>query len=272
MRRAAVAGTFYEGRKENLEEQLKKCFSGVSREEEDILGAVVPHAGYMFSGGVAAHAYANLTKTEADTNTNITFVILGPNHTGMGSPIATARDTWATPLGEVEVDETFVDALSGTIIVIDETTHIREHSIEVQLPFLQFLFHKNFKFVPICLGLSDEETAKEIGETLAKIISVSDKKVIVLASSDFTHYEPDNIAREKDKYVIEAITELNVGKFYHRIYERNVSACGVGPIASMMYAVKKLGAKRGKLVKYATSGDIIGDRSSVVGYAAIVIF
>ena len=265
MRRAAVAGAFYEAEKSSLEKQLRECFSGVTREEnENVLGVVVPHAGYMYSGGVAADVYAKLPRAD-------TFVILGPNHQGIGSLIAVSEDTWLMPLGEVEVDKAFVDALPKRIIDVDETAHKYEHSIEVQLPFLQFLFDKNFQFVPICMGLSDEDTAREVGEALANTIAKSEKKVVVIASSDFTHYEPDRIAREKDEYVIEAITELGVAKFYNRIYERNSSACGVGPIAVMMHAVKKLGAKEGKLIKYATSGDITGDRVEVVGYGGIII-
>lgn len=181
-----------------------------------------------------------------------------------------------TPLGSVEVDTAFLDALPRRIIDFDETAHMHEHSIEVQLPFLQFRFD-TFRFVPICMALSDEDTAREIGEDLADTIARfhhndRDKKFILIASSDFTHYEPDHIAREKDEAVIEAITELDIGKFYNRIFARNSSACGVGPIASVMYAAKKLGAKHGQLVKYATSGDVTGDRASVVGYGGIVIF
>ena len=267
MRRAAVAGAFYEGERASLETQLRGCFSGVTREErENVLGAVVPHAGYMYSGGVAANVYARLPMAD-------TFVIMGPNHHGIGSLIAVSADTWATPLGEVEADRAFVDALPKRIIDVDETAHSYEHSIEVQLPFLQFRCgDKPFRLVPICMGISDEETAREVGEDLANTIVQFDKKIVVIASSDFTHYEPGRIAREKDEYVIEAITELNVGKFYNRIYARNSSACGVGPIAAMMHAAKKLGATQGELVKYATSGDITGDMSSVVGYGGIIIF
>lgn len=266
MRRAAVAGAFYEGERASLEKQLRDCFSGITREEnENVLGAVVPHAGYMYSGSVAASVYAKLPRADI-------FAIIGPNHQGIGSLVAVSKDTWVTPLGEVEVDEAFVDALPKQIIDLDENAHKYEHSIEVQLPFLQFLFNRNFHFVPICIGLSDEDTAREIGEDLANTISKIDKKVVVIASSDFTHYEPDRIAREKDGYVIEAIKELDVAKFYNRVYERNSTACGIGPIAATMHAAKKLGAKEGKLIKYATSGDVTGDMSGVVGYGGITIF
>ncbi|MCK4734831.1 MAG: MEMO1 family protein [Methanophagales archaeon] len=265
MRSTVVAGGFYEAERNLLEEQLNECFSGVPREENaDIIGAVVPHAGYMYSGAVAASVYAQLPKAD-------TYVILGPNHQGVGSLIAVAQDTWKMPLGEVEVDKTFVEALPKRIIDLDEKAHKYEHSIEVQLPFLQFLFDKTFLFVPICMGLYDEETTREVGEDLADTIAQTDKKVVLIASSDFTHYEPDEFARSKDEYVIEAITELNVAKFYNRIYERNVSVCGLGPIAAVMYAAKKLGATEGKLISYATSGDSTGDRSSVVGYGGIII-
>lgn len=266
MRRAAVAGAFYERERDRLEKQLRDCFSGITREEnENVLGAVVPHAGYMYSGSVAASVYAKLPRADI-------FAIVGPNHQGIGSLVAVSKDRWVTPLGEVEVDEAFVDALPKRIIDLDENAHKYEHSIEVQLPFLQFLFNRNFHFVPICIGLSDEDTVREVGEDLADTISKTDKKVVVIASSDFTHYEPDRIAREKDEYVIEAIKALDVAKFYNRVYERNSTACGIGPIAAMMHAAKKLGAKEGKLIKYATSGDVTGDMSGVVGYGGITIF
>ncbi|MHC1610516.1 MAG: MEMO1 family protein [Candidatus Methanospirareceae archaeon] len=265
MRRAAVAGAFYEGDEDRLKEQLRDCFSGIPREEnEDIIGAVVPHAGYMYSGSVAASVYAKLPRADI-------FVILGVNHHGVGSSIAVSKEAWATPLGVVEVDESFVDALPKRIIDVDETAHRYEHSIEVQLPFLQFIFDTRFRIVPICIGLSGEDTAKEIGEDLAETIAKTDKKVVVLASSDFTHYEPERIAREKDEYVIEAIKELDVAKFYKRVYERNVTACGVDPITAMMHAVRRLGATEGRVTKYATSGEITGDRSSVVGYCGIIV-
>ena len=263
MRRPVVAGAFYEGERAGLERQLNDCFAGITREEDErVIGAVVPHAGYMHSCSVAAGAYAKLPSADI-------FVILGPNHQGIGSLVAVSTDTWETPLGALDIDSAFVDALPKRIIDLDENAHRYEHSIEVQLPFLQFLFHEQFTFVPICMSLSDEDTAKEVGNELADTIAKTDKKVVMLASSDFTHYEPEGIARDKDEYVIEAIKELDVSKFYNRVYARNVTACGIGPIAAVMHAAKRLGARAGELVSYATSGDSTGDRSSVVGYAAI---
>jgi AmmeMemoRadiSam system protein B len=265
MRRAVVAGAFYERERDRLEKQLRDCFSGLAREPDDaIRGAVVPHAGYMYSGHVAASVYAKLPKAE-------TFVILGVNHQGMGSPIAVSTERWTTPLGEVQVDDEFVQALPRRIIDIEETAHRYEHSIEVQLPFLQYTRTQPFCIVPISLGLIGIDTARELGEDLTATIAELNKRVIVLASSDFTHYEPDQIARANDSYVIEAIAELDVAKFYKRVYERNVTACGVDPIGVMLYTVKQLGATRGVVTKYETSGDITGDRRAVVGYGGIII-
>ncbi|MCW7074882.1 MAG: MEMO1 family protein [Candidatus Methanospirare jalkutatii] len=262
-RRPAVAGMFYESSVEALRRQLEECFAGVPREETEMKGAVVPHAGYIYSGSVAAAVYARMPPAE-------TFVILGPNHYLAGSAVATSKAKWLTPLGEVPVDEDFVEALRGTIIDTDETAHRQEHSIEVQLPFLQFTF-RNFKFVPICMSLHDEDTAKEVGESIAEAVLKVKRRVIVIASSDFTHYEPDSIAREKDKRVIDAICELDVAKFYRAVREVNSTACGVGPVGAMLVAAKMLGATKGLLLKYATSGDITGERSSVVGYGGIAI-
>ncbi|MHC1582288.1 MAG: MEMO1 family protein [Candidatus Syntropharchaeia archaeon] len=262
MRKPAVAGQFYPGNPKELEEMLRYCFSDVVFEKEPVFGGVVPHAGYVYSGRVAAHVFSKLPEAE-------TFVILGPNHHGIGSMVALSTERWRTPLGEVDVDHEFIELLPKRIIDTDETAHRYEHSIEVQIPFIQYMF-SSFKIVPICMGMQDRETARDIGNELFEAISNYDRKVVFLASSDFTHYEPDEVARENDKYAIEPIIRLDVAEFYTRIYKRNVSACGVGPIASVMETVKKLGAGGGKLVKYETSGDVTGDRSSVVGYAGIV--
>ncbi len=268
MRRAAVAGSFYESDRRGLMAQLEGCFANVPAdvaEDDHIVGAVSPHAGYMYSGTVAAHVYARLPHAD-------TFIILGPNHYGLGSLVAVSMESWQTPLGRVDVDTEFIEALPRRIIDIDETAHQHEHSIEVQLPFIQYRFD-SFRIVPICMALSDADTTREVGEDLAGTIArFDDKKFVIIASSDFTHYEPDHIARDKDEFVIEAITELDVGKFYNRVFTRRSSACGIGPIASLMHAAKRLGATQGLLVKYATSGDVTGDRTSVVGYGGIVIF
>jgi AmmeMemoRadiSam system protein B len=262
MRSPAVAGQFYPGGAEGLRRQLDELFKGVSHEEMPVLGAVVPHAGYVYSGRVAAEVYARLPK-------RATYVILGPNHHGLGAPVALSRETWRTPLGNVEVDREMADALAGSIIDYDETAHIHEHSIEVQIPFLQSRF-EGFRILPIAMGLQDEETAVEVGETIAMAIKDLHRDCTIIASSDFTHYEPQETARRIDTKLIEAILNMDVPELYGRVYRYNATACGYGPIAATIVASRALGASAGKLLRYATSGDVIGDFSQVVGYGAIV--
>jgi AmmeMemoRadiSam system protein B len=259
MRFPAVAGQFYPGSKAELEHQL----DGMLHPEKEIscLGAVVPHAGYMYSGQVAAAVYSRLPKAE-------TYVIIGPNHHGLGSPVALSRDLWRTPLGDVEPDLELADLLEGSIIDHDETAHCREHSIEVQIPFLQKRFH-GFKILPICMGLQDEQTALEVGRVLSVAIKKLNHSCIVIASSDFTHYEPQETARKVDAKLLEAILEMDVPKLYNRVHGYDATACGYGPIAVTITTTAALGAKAGQLLAYATSGDVSGDYSQVVGYAAI---
>jgi MEMO1 family protein len=264
MRQPAVAGQFYPLLPEYLEKELKRCFEGLEIREQDVIGAVCPHAGYVYSGKIAAHVYATLPKAD-------TYVLFGPNHTGYGSPVSVSRDTWKTPLGIVEVDIELADRLLGSIVDVDELGHRYEHSIEVQLPFLQYRFGGNFKILPICMGMQDEETAVEIGNVLAKLISDSEKRVVFIASSDFTHYQSAKVARETDNEVIGAILNLDVPGMYDRLYRRNASVCGYGPIAAMLTASRKLGGSQATLLNYANSGDVSGDLSAVVGYAAIIV-
>ncbi len=263
MRIPAVAGQFYPHSKKDLNLQISRCFADLPQSERAVLGAVVPHAGYMYSGNTAAHVYSVLP--EADT-----FVLLGPNHTGYGSPVAVSGETWSTPLGEVRSDSEFIKQLPKKIIDIDDTAHRYEHSIEVQLPFLQYRF-REFSIVPICMGMQDEETALDVGAELAEAIRRVHRKVVIIASSDFTHYEPAKIARQNDAYYIDSILSLDISGFYSRLHERNASVCGYGAIAAMLEASKKLGAKAATLLKYSTSGDVTGDPSSVVGYAGIIV-
>lgn len=268
MRAPAVAGQFYPRSPEELKGQLDRMFSGVKEgegaevKELAVYGAVVPHAGYVYSGGVAAEVYARLQPKE-------TYIILGPNHHGMGAPVALSRDAWKTPLGTVSADLELADALSGTIIDYDELAHRHEHSIEVQLPFLQSRF-SDFKILPIAMGLQDEETAVEVGESIAKAVRDLKRDVTVIASSDFTHYEPQEVARKVDAMLIEAALNMDVPELYGRVYRYNATACGYGPIAATITACRLLGATSGKLLRYATSGDVIGDYAQVVGYGAII--
>jgi len=276
IRRPTQAGSFYEGDAEALKIQIENCFlkdfgpkklakvnlNGSRR----IVGLVCPHAGYMFSGSVAANAYFEL----ASDGKPDTVVILGPNHTGYGSGLAVADEGfWRTPLGDVEVDwETASQIVQETRIVdVDELAHRFEHSVEVQLPFLQYLYGSEFKFVPICFQMQDLASAVEVGKALAAVLA--GKNAVVIASSDMTHYEPQRNAEAKDMMALRAVEAMDEKRFYSIIEKQNVTACGYGPIAALIVAAKELGAKEANSLCYKTSGDVSGDYSSVVGYAAV---
>lgn len=263
MRRPAVAGQFYPGNASALQGLIQKLAPEAIPAKIPACGVVVPHAGYIYSGRVAADVYASI-------NSAHTFIILGPNHYGYGSAVALSTQDWETPLGVVEVDKEFIDLLPVGIIDKDELAHQLEHSIEVQVPFLQYFF-KDFKIVPIAIGLQDYDTVKEVAGELVAALNKYDKQAIIVASSDFTHYEDVNVAKRKDNALIRTIEHLDVPTFYDELYKINASCCGYGPIGAMMLACSERGAKQGKLIKYATSGDVTGDRQ-VVGYSGIAVY
>jgi MEMO1 family protein len=263
MRQSTVAGQFYPLSTKALRKEIVKCFHGLEIRSEDVIGAVVPHAGYVYSGPVAAHVFARLPKAD-------TYVIFGPNHTGYGSPVSMSQDVWNTPFGDVETDRELGKLLAGTIIDMDEVAHRYEHSVEVQIPFLQYRFGSDFKVLPICMGMQDEDTAVEVGLEVARAVKESGKKVVFIASSDLSHYVPQEKAEKSDNYLIDAILDMDVPEIYRRKYEKDITACGYGPITAMLTAAKECGAKNTELVKYGTSGDITGD-PMVVGYAAIIV-
>jgi len=278
VRRPVVAGAFYEGTAETLRAQIQSCFLSPlgpgklptpnKTGARHVLGLVCPHAGYMYSGAIAAHAYFSLAQ---DGKPDVA-VILGPNHTGHGNPLSSMREgAWRTPLGDVQIDtETADDIASETGIVdFDEIAHKHEHSVEVQLPFLQFLYGDAFKFVPLCFLMQDLESAMEIGGGLAE--ALANKNAVVIASSDFTHYEPQARVDKKDADALKAVEALDAKKFFQVIESEDVSACGYGPIAALMTYAKALGATKAEVLCHKTSGDVTGDRTSVVGYAAVAI-
>ncbi|MGB3907965.1 MAG: MEMO1 family protein [Methanomethylovorans sp.] len=265
MRQAIVAGKFYPANPEDLWKELDNCFKGIAIDPRPgIKGAVVPHAGYIYSGRVAAHSYAVMPVAD-------TYIVFGPNHTGYGSPIALSTETWSTPLGQVGTDRELAKRLAGSMIDQDELAHRFEHSIEVQIPFLQYRFKHDFKILPVCMGMQDEETAIEVGMEIARAITDIGRKAVMIASSDFTHYQPAHVAESNDRYLIKAILDMNVNDLYNRLYSKNISACGYGPIAATITAAKELGASKAELIKYATSGEVTGDGSGVVGYASLIL-
>ena len=275
IRRPAVAGMFYNLNSEMLKKQVKSCFDhklGPKKiEEEKFIAAVVPHAGYPYSGPVAAWTYSRIPKCN--------YIILGPNHSGFGSRFGVMREgVWKTPLGSANIENEVAKKLieNCPLLEYDILSHESEHSIEVQLPFLQYRFGEDFKFIPICVmnefaSFDFLDECRIIGKSIAKVLKKEKKKWIIIASSDFSHYIPYEDAYSTDNYIIDAILRLNEKDFFLRFQEKNASVCGFGPIAIAMVVSKELGAKKGKLLKYATSGDITFDQGAVVGYSSILI-
>lgn len=271
----AQAGTFYPETEGALRTQIQQSFlhplgPGIiptisGSRNQNLLGLIVPHAGYKYSGPVAAHSYYHL----ASSGILGSVIILGPNHTGLGSGVSIMTEgEWSTPFGDVPIDtELAREIVDGSDLVdVEEEAHRKEHSIEVQLPFLQFIYPRRFKFVPICMMLQDLRTSIEVGEAVAK--AAEKHGAMVVASSDWTHYEPQTEAESKDRKAIEAALDMDEKKFQETIEDLAVSACGYGPVTAMIHATKLQGGKGGKLLSYQTSGDTSGDKNSVVGYAA----
>ena len=276
IRRPNVASQFYEGNAEALRAQIKGCFLhkigpqklpkiNTNVHPRNIVGLICPHAGYMYSGPVAASAYFELAQDSKPD----TVVLLGPNHTGYGSALSIMTEgTWQTPLGNVEIDTEMAKAImqETNIIDIDEMAHRYEHSIEVQLPFLQFLYGDSFKIVPICFLMQDFESAVEVGRALEEALDTTN--TIVIASSDMTHYEPAKKAAEKDHAALQAVIDMDAKSFYEIVEAQNITACGYAPITTLITYANGVCAK-GELLNYHNSGDITGDHTSVVGYAAV---
>lgn len=274
IRTPAVAGMFYPKTQQELKSTIRDCFLHnygpgrlpPSTLDEKIIGLICPHAGYMYSGPVAANSYYAISSLKPDL-----VIILGPNHWGVGCDVAAMKEgVWRTPLGDVEVDNNAAIEANNTskLIELDFFSHSRDHSLEVQLPMLQEIYSHKFKILPIILIDQGYNAANEIGHAIAKI--VKNKRAVIIGSSDFTHYEENEFAHKQDKALIEPILKIDTDKFYRVLQENQVSACGYGAIASTMVACKELGATKGSLAKYATSGDITGEKSSVVGYASII--
>ena len=274
IRTPAVSGTFYPENEKKLKNLIHECFmhpigpgkTSPTDSNEKIYGVICPHAGFVYSGPVACHSFYSIS-----ASTSNLAIIVGPNHYGIGQNVASMIDvSWKTPLGLAEVDSNSVLELREylDILEIDSFSHSKEHSIEVQIPMLQEVFSHEMKILPISLINQEQKTATLVGSAIAKIAQKKD--ALLIGSSDFTHYEENGFAHRQDLALIDPILKLDVDGFYKILYERKVTACGFGAIASIMTACKELGATQGKLLKYATSGDVSGDKSSVVGYASII--
>jgi len=263
-RAPAVAGRFYPAQPGELRRELEGYLPEQLRQAA--IGCVVPHAGIMYSGHVAGAVYARLLPFS-------TYIILCPNHSGYGRPLAILSEgEWETPLGDALIDAELARNLKRACPLLeeDEAAHRLEHSLEVQLPFLQYL-QSSFRFVPIAVGVGRYDPLEELGRAVAQVAGRAEERPLVVASSDLNHYEPDAVNRAKDHKAIERILGLDPRGLYDTVRRENISMCGFGPTVAMLTAAKLLGATRGELVRYANSGDITGDRSQVVGYAGILI-
>lgn len=264
----AVAGRFYPASPAGLTDDVDGYLAqGPQEVIEGALGCIAPHAGYMYSGRVAGAVYRRLPARSC-------FLILGPNHFGRGcEPLALTPDThWRTPLGDAPVNDTLAGIIQGycPALAEDAVAHEREHSIEAQIPFLQRRM-TDFNFVPIAVGVADFETLAALGQGIARALGEFPDPVLIVASSDMSHYEPDGITRIKDGHAVERILALDPMGLYEAVRRENISMCGVGPAIAMLTAVKELGASSAVIAKYATSADAGGDPNAVVGYAGIIV-
>lgn len=286
MRYPAVAGAFYEGSRDALLRQIERSYTsklgpGALPKPTDgprrLVGVVCPHAGYVYSGPVAAHSYAAV----AADGVRAAYVVLGPNHYGAGAPLATTRHDWQTPLGVVPIDPDLLKAVATPPIEDDVAAHRHEHSIEVQLPFLQHL-RPDVRFVPVCMAFQEYELASEVGELVAE--AVRDRDALLVASSDFSHVGMNYNqtpprgktapawAQEQDTKALDRILALDPKGLQDRVARDDISMCGYGPVTAMLVAAKKLGAREAKLLHYGSSSDVSGDEDMAVGYGAIAVY
>jgi AmmeMemoRadiSam system protein B len=267
IRHPAVAGRFYPRDPETLSDEVHTYLSQTPGQKPvHALGCISPHAGYMYSGHVAGAVFSALEVPEL-------CLVICPNHTGVGHALAIVSDgAWETPLGNVPVDSEFAAALKRRCPLLreDSSAHRSEHAAEVELPFLQ-MRQPELRFIPIAVGTRQFEALEQLGEAIADVIATHAGPVLIVASSDMNHYESDAVTRVKDHSALEPILALDARALYDVVTQQQISMCGFGPAVAMLTAAKKLGATSAELVKYATSGDVSGDRDLVVGYAGVIV-
>lgn len=265
----AVAGRFYPGDPDDLRAEVSAYLADANSENKiptRALGCIAPHAGYVYSGHVAGAVFAQIEVPRR-------CIVLCPNHTGMGRALAImSQGAWQTPLGDVPIDAELAAALTQRFPALNEDSaaHRAEHAIEVELPFL-LMRQPELRFVPIALGTRDFDTLDQLGEALADVIAGESDPVLLVASSDMNHYESDSVTRVKDQQAIERILTVDPRGLFDVATQQSISMCGLGPAVTLLTAARRRGAKSAELVKYATSGDISGDRERVVGYAGVVV-
>lgn len=267
MRSPAVADHFYPGSPKELSQAVTQLFTSTKKikDKSKALAVVSPHAGYVYSGALAAETFCSVEIPE-------TVIILGPNHHGQGAPVALSTEVWDMPLGMVPVNKEIAESIlkHSQLIKIDEAAHKFEHSLEVQVPFLQML-QKNLTIVPLVLAQIPYSLCEEVAESLAKAIKGSDKDLLIVASSDMSHYEPRRVSSKKDMSALKCIEKLDAYELYNTVRNNHISMCGVIPVVIAILTAKACGAKKSELIGYTDSGFISGDTDQVVGYAGVVI-
>jgi AmmeMemoRadiSam system protein B len=270
VREPAVAGRFYPADPERLRADIDSFLSpsqdSPSQKTISAIGCIVPHAGYMYSGPVAGAVFSRLEIPPS-------CIVLCPNHTGRGHPLAIMKEgEWRTPLGTVPIDSDLAAQLMRYFPALseDSAAHRSEHAIEVELPFLQ-VRRPDVKFVPVAMGTGQLVILEQVGQAVAEVLRETEKQPLIIASSDMNHYEDDATTRVKDRKAIEKILALDAPGLYETVLNESISMCGYGPVVAMVTAAKRLGAQKAELVQYATSAEVSGDRSVVVGYAGVII-
>jgi len=265
LRLPAVAGRFYPSDPAELTALVREYTkSAKASPSEHVKACLVPHAGYVYSGHVAGAVFSRIALPRK-------ILILGVRHFPKGEPAAIlSRGAWRTPLGDAAIDESLAEALRAECGLLreDSVAHSAEHSLEVQLPFLQVLM-PSFTFVPVALGTVRFEDLVLVGEGIARALASQGEEVLLLTTSDLNHYEDDATTRVKDGKAIEQLSALNARGLYDTCRKEKISMCGLGPAVAMLTALQALGAKKAELAKYATSADVSGDVQSVVGYAGM---
>jgi len=265
IREPRVANQFYPGRDRDLKEDLSGRIKEVEK-KETVLALVSPHAGYVYSGDVAGAVYS-IAEIPKDV------VVMGPNHHGLGAPFSVMdRGTWRMPSGDIQINQKLAQLMVGESrwLRADDQAHINEHSVEVQLPFIHYV-QPALKFVPVVLSTADYQTCEEIGSAIARAIKSYGEPVVIVASTDMTHYESQESAQQKDQFAMERILAMDPSGLLDTVFRNNISMCGVIPTTVTLIAAKQLGATKARKIAYATSGDVSGDYSYVVGYAGFII-
>jgi len=264
VRDAVVAGKFYPGTRLAVEDAVREMIGPGPKQKA--LGVMVPHAGYMYSGKVAGEVYGAVEMPQS-------FIVVGPNHTGLG-PMASIMTSgvWSLPGGDASINQELAGAVlsHSNTLESDDQAHISEHSIEVQIPFMQYLVDQ-VTFVPISMMVHSLEACRDIGGAIAAAVKAYPHPVLVVASSDMNHYESQAIAHEKDKLAIGRLLALDPEGLLDTVQTNHISMCGVAPAAAMLFACNQLGASDARLIKYETSGDVTGDFNQVVGYAGVLV-